>query len=124
MAQYMKSSHNQFKKKSKKTLYRQFEYSKKKKKDTQEESERAAEVISKKLGLPPDILAGAPIINSIGRTELVLENYTNIIEYTGQIIKVQTKLCRVIIEGTNLDIAYFCNDEMKVTGMIHSIHYQ
>lgn len=124
MSDRMKSSHDQFKKNSKKTLYSQFEYSKKKRKETKEEQEQITETISRKLGLPSDILAGAPIINAIGRTELVIENYKNIIEYTGTLIKVQTKLCRISIEGTNLNIIYFNNDEMKVTGIIHSIHYK
>lgn len=124
MSDRIKSNHKQFKKDAKKTIYRQFEYSKKNKKDTDEEQENTMELISRKLGLPPDILAGAPIITSIGRNELVIENYKNIIEYNGNIIKVQTKLCRISIEGSNLNIIYFNHDEMKITGMIHAIHYK
>lgn len=124
MAGRTKSNHKQFKKDAKKTIYSQFEYSKKKKKETEEEMEHPMEIISRKLGLPADILAGAPIITSIGRNELVVENYKNIIEYNGNIIKVQTKLCRIMIEGVNLNIIYFNNDEMKITGIIHAIHYK
>ncbi len=122
MASHMKSSHKQFKKDSKKTIYSHFEYSKKKKKD--EDKESAMEFVSRKLGLSSDILAGAPVVSAIGRNELLIENYKNIIEYTGTIIKVQTKLCRILVEGKNLNIIYFNNDEMKITGMIHAIHYK
>lgn len=124
MAARLKSNHDKFKKDAKKTIYNQFEYSKKKKKETNEENETAMEVVSRKLGLPSDILAGAPIITAIGRNELVVENYKSIIEYNGNVIKVQTKLCRISIEGANLNIIYFNNDEMKITGIFHAIYYK
>lgn len=121
MDRSLKSNHKKFKKQSKKTIYRQFEYSKKKKK---EEKETAMEAVSNYLKLPADILAGAPIITATGKNELVVENYKNIIEYTGTIIRVQTKMGRICIEGVNLNINYFNNDEMKVTGIIRTIHYK
>jgi len=124
MTGQMKSNHKQFKKNNKKTLYSQFEYNKKKKKEVPEDRESVMEIVSRKLGLPSDILAGAPIITSVGRSELVVENYKSIIEYNGNVIKVQTKLCRIIVEGVNLNIIYFNNDEMKITGIIHSISYK
>ena len=124
MAGRIKSSHNQYKKNVNKSIYSQFEYIKKKKEDISEEDETIMEVVSKKLGLPSDILAGAPIITAIGRNEMVIENYKNIIEYNGNVIKVQTKLCRILIEGVNLNILYFNNDEMKITGIFHSIYYK
>ena len=118
----LKSNHKKFKQNSKKTIYSQFEYSKKKRKE--EDHETLMESVSDKLRLPTDILAGAPIITATGRNELVIENYKSIIEYNGDLIKVQTKLCRISIEGKNLNINYFTNDEMKVTGMIQAIHYK
>lgn len=120
----VKSNHKQFKKENKKTLYSQFEYSRKKRKEAPEDRESVMEAVSRKLGLPSDILAGAPILTSVGRSELVVENYKSIIEYNGNVIKVQTKLCRIIVEGVNLNIIYFNNDEMKITGIIHSIAYK
>lgn len=123
MAGQIKSNHKQYKKDNKKALYSQFEYSKKKK-EVPEDRESAMEVVSRKLGLPSDILAGAPILTSVGRSELVVENYKSIIEYNGNVIKVQTKLCRIVVEGVNLNIVYFNNDEMKITGIIHSISYK
>lgn len=124
MAERMKSTHKQFKKDAKKTIYSQFEYSKKTKKEMPEEKETVMEVVSRTLGLSSDILAGAPIITAFGRNELVIENYKSIIEYNGKVIKVQTKLCRITIEGVGLNIIYFNNDEMKITGIIHAIYYK
>lgn len=124
MVSQTKSKHKKFKKDAKKTIYSQFEYNKKKRKEIPEEKETAMEAVSKALGLPSDVLAGAPIITAYGRNELVIENYKSIIEYNGTLIKVQTKLYRIVIEGVNLNIVHFNNDEMKITGIIHSILYK
>ncbi len=120
MKKIPKSSHNEFKKKAKNTLYQGFQ----KKKKPKERDLNYMEEVSSRLGLPADVLAGAPIITATGRNELSVENYKGIIEYNGNVIKVQTKLCRVCIEGKNLNILYFTEDEMRVTGYIRAIYYQ
>lgn len=121
MKDHLKSSHNKFKKNARSTLYVGLNQKKK----PQKEKERTyMEEISNRIGLPADILAGAPIITATGRNELCLENYKGIIEYNGNIIKVQTKICRICIEGRHLNILYFTEDEMRITGYIQAIYYQ
>ncbi|WP_167956385.1 YabP/YqfC family sporulation protein [Anaerosporobacter faecicola] len=121
MSKNIKSSHNTFKKKSKKTLYKQFDRSQKK--VSPEEKESYLETLSKNLSLPGDMIAGAPIITTTGRCSLCIENYKGIIEYNSNVIKVQTKTGKICVEGNNLIIKYFTNDEMRVTGIVHSIKY-
>ncbi len=121
MKDHLKSSHMKFKKNAKNTLYQGLN-SKNKSKSYQETS--CLEEISSRLHLPADILAGAPIITATGRNELCLENYKGIIEFNGNLIKVQTKLCRICIEGKHLNILYFTEDEMRITGYIQAIYYQ
>lgn len=122
MNRKIKSNHNKFKQKSNSSIYSQLSDSKKIKKQT--EKENYMEVISNNLRLPSDILASAPIVTATGRNQVCIENYKGIIEYNGELIKVQTKVCRICIEGTNLNIDYFTNDEMRISGMIHCIHYK
>lgn len=117
----MESSHEDFKKKSKNTLYKDF---RKKKKTNEYEKQSYLEELSNRLHLPADMLAGAPIITATGRNELCLENYKGIIEFNSNLIRIQTKLCRICIEGKNLNILYFTEDEMKITGYINTIYYQ
>jgi sporulation protein YqfC len=69
------------------------------------------------------MLAGAPIITAIGRNELYIENYKGILEYNSKSIRILTKIGRINIEGKNLNIEYFTNDEMKIIGMIFSIDF-
>lgn len=120
MKKALKSSHKEFKKNARNTLYQGFQ----KKKSPKEPRLNHMEELSSRLGLPADVIAGAPVITATGRNELSVENYKGIIEYDGNVIKVQTKLCRVCIEGKNLNILYFTEDEMRVTGYIQAIYYQ
>lgn len=116
----IKSSHKKFKLKSNKELYNNIDKTKKK-----EEAERATylEILSSQLKLPSDVLAGAPIITALGRSEVCIENYKGILEYNNTLIKILTKIGNLHIEGKNLTISYFTNDEMKITGVIHNISY-
>lgn len=117
----LKSAHKEFKKNSKKTLYQGFDVKNKIKKVR---DLSYLEELSSHLNLPADVLAGAAIITATGRNELCLENYKGIIEYNDNLIKVQTKSYKICIEGKKLNILYFTEDEMRITGLIQSIYYQ
>jgi sporulation protein YqfC len=120
MNKKLKSNHKKYKQESNKEIYDRIDKSKKLEKA---ERETYLEILSNQLKLPSDILAGAPIITALGRNEVCVENYKGILEYNNCIIKILTKIGRVNIEGKNLMIQYFTNDEMKITGMIYSINY-
>lgn len=121
MKDNLKSSHQKFKKENKDRLYKGLD---KKNKSKSNQSPTYLEELSSRIHLPADILAGAPIITATGRNEICLENYKGIIEYNGNLIKVQTKLCKICIEGKQLNILYFTEDEMRITGYIQAIYYQ
>ncbi|NLK27455.1 MAG: sporulation protein [Clostridiales bacterium] len=121
MKSNLKSTHKKFKKKAIHDLYKDIESKNKRKK---KERINYLEELSNHLHLPQDILVGAPIITATGRNEICLENYKGIIEYNGNIIKVQTKMCKICIEGRNLNILYFTEDEMRITGFVQAIYYQ
>lgn len=117
----IKSSHDRFKKTSAKSIYSKFPVETKKKREA--EKQTYLEALSTNLNLPADILAGAPILTVTGNRQLCLENYKGIIEYTGNLIRVQAKSCRIHIEGTGLNIDYFTDDEMRISGRVKEIHY-
>ena len=79
--------------------------------------------IAEKLNIPQDISDGLPIVTVTGKNEIYVENYKGIIEYGKCCIKIQTKVCRVTFSGKNLDIVYYTNVDMKITGEIESICY-
>lgn len=120
MGKNLKSSHKKFKKEAKDTLYKGLDTKKRKVKPRLSYLEE----LSSQLNLPADVIAGAPIITATGRNEICLENYKGIIEYNGNLVKIQTKACKICIEGKELNILYFTEDEMKITGYIKAIYYQ
>jgi sporulation protein YqfC len=120
MSLRIKSNHKNFKQKSNKELYNLINRAKK-----QEKAERESylEILSSQLRIPSDVIAGAPIITAIGRNELCIESYKGILEYNNCCIKIMTGIGKVVISGKNLNISYFTNDEMKITGLVHSIEF-
>ena len=119
MSRNPKSSHEKYKKDAKDRLYKGID----KKKKKVEPRLSLLEELSCHLNLPADIIADAPIVTATGRNEICLENYKGIIEYNSSLVKVQTKACKIKIEGRELNILYFTEDEMKITGYIRSINY-
>ncbi len=79
--------------------------------------------LSEAINIPKDVAFGLPIMRMIGREEFCMENYRGILEYTENMIRVQTKIGQVILKGKHLEITTYSCDEMKVTGLIHSVEY-
>ena len=75
------------------------------------------------LGIPREVYAGAAIVSSFGNGCLYIENHKGIIEYTSESIKIQARPCKIHITGTNLDIAFYTMEELKVVGHIIQISY-
>lgn len=76
------------------------------------------------LELPKDLVYGAVLVSITGRQEILIENYRGILEYTKNHISLQTKTCRLVVRGKDLDISYYTNEEMKITGLIDSVIYE
>lgn len=79
--------------------------------------------IMESLELPGDLMYGTVIVTVTGNREALVENYKGILEYTCEKIRIETKHCRVQICGRHLQIRYYTNDEMKITGFIERIVY-
>ena len=74
--------------------------------------------------MPKDVVLGASVVTVIGNGEISIENYRGILEYTGELIRVQTKKGQIQVHGKGLQIEYYLNDEMKITGKIHTLEYE
>jgi sporulation protein YqfC len=75
------------------------------------------------LKLPKDVLMGAMRVTLTGNEEAWIENYKGILEYSDSFIMLQGKTCRVCIEGKDLEIDYYTNEDMKVSGNICCVRY-
>ena len=58
-----------------------------------------------------------------GKHEAYVENYMSLIEYTENQIRIQTRTCKLEIHGKQLEIVYYTNEEMKITGELLEVKY-
>ena len=75
------------------------------------------------LNLPKDLTLGAVILTITGKHEAYVENYMSLIEYTENQIRIQTRTCKLEIHGKQLEIVYYTNEEMKITGELLEVKY-
>lgn len=73
------------------------------------------------LKLPRDSVLGDSIITITGNTELLIENYKGILQYSEELILLQGKNRKIELKGKRLNIVYYTNEDMKICGRIESI---
>ncbi len=79
--------------------------------------------IAEMLEVPTDVALGDSIITLTGKREVLIENYSGILEYDDNVVKIKTKNGRIEMIGKHFKIAYLTNEEIKVTGQISTIKY-
>lgn len=73
--------------------------------------------------IPKDVGLGVPTITMRGKSEIIIESYRGIIEYHNDRIRVLTKVGQLLVVGNNMNIDYYENDEMRISGTIISVEY-
>lgn len=87
------------------------------------EKEQIREKLASAASMPKDVVLGASVVTMLGRNEVSIENYRGIIEYTDTLIRVQTKSGQIRLTGKRLQVEYYTNDEMKITGAVHTLEF-
>ncbi|MCI7191577.1 MAG: YabP/YqfC family sporulation protein [Lachnospiraceae bacterium] len=82
---------------------------------------RGKELVVESLKLPRDSVLGDSIITVTGNTEILIENYKGILQYSDELILLQGKNRKIELKGKRLNIVYYTNEDMKISGMIESI---
>ncbi|WP_313756362.1 sporulation protein YqfC [Tissierella sp.] len=77
--------------------------------------------ISEALELPIDIMMDLPRLTLIGNIEVSLLNHKGIIEYTKEIIRINTKIGIFKITGEELEIKTILSEEIIIAGLINDI---
>lgn len=73
--------------------------------------------------VPKDVSQGLPYLSILGNSDMYIENYKGILEYSREQIRIQTKFGRIELTGKRLHIDYYSNDEMKIKGFISKIEF-
>lgn len=86
--------------------------------------ERSREIISEKLDLPKDVILNLPKITILGDEEITIENHKGIILFERNIIKINTKVKIINIEGENFEILYIGDSTITISGKFKVISYE
>ena len=89
-----------------------------------EKIERTREILTEKFDLPKDVIMNLPKITIIGESEITIENHKGIILFERSIIKINTKVKIINIEGENFEILYIGDSTITISGKFKSISYE
>ena len=59
-----------------------------------------------------------------GDFEVFIGNYRGIAEYSDALVRIRTRTGEIRVTGSRLQVDYYTNDEMKVTGKIGEIRFE
>ena len=90
----------------------------------QRKIEKSREIIAETFDLPKDIVLNVPKITIIGNDEITIENHKGIILFERNVIKVNTKVKAINIEGENFEILYIGYSTITISGKFKSISYE
>ena len=76
------------------------------------------------LKLPEDLVYKDPMVTLLGRRQLRIENYQNLLEYQADNIVIRVHKYKLVVTGKNLEIVSYTNDEMYISGEIHCVSYE
>lgn len=82
---------------------------------------RFSNKVNQILEVPREITEKTPKFTIVGFDEMLIENYTGILEYEEFYIKIKTEIGNVNISGFNLGLEQVTEDDISVKGKIESI---
>ena len=77
--------------------------------------------IDRLLEMPQEIYTNNPKVTINGFEEILIENYKGILEYEEFLVRINTYLGIINVNGYNLNLETMTNDDIRVTGKIESI---
>ena len=73
------------------------------------------------LELPKEVMLNLPLISLTGKEELIIENYKGIVEYGDEVMRVNTAIGVLRIEGKGLLLRQLTSECIVVTGTIKGV---
>ncbi len=81
------------------------------------------EKVIKMLEIPDEVASDRPKITTVGRKEVFVENYKGIIEFTNEIVRINSNHGVITITGANMKIKEITSDDIIIIGDIENIDY-
>lgn len=79
--------------------------------------------VSEIFELPKEITLNMPKINMIGNNQMLVENHRGIIEYTPSLIRVNSTIGVIRIQGNELSLRNIGAEDIMISGEIRSIEF-
>ena len=73
------------------------------------------------LEMPKEVYTNMPKLTVVGFEEMIIENYKSILEYEEFLVRINTHIGILNINGFNLNLEKMTNDDIKITGTIESV---
>ncbi|MGL5380827.1 sporulation protein YqfC [Clostridium sp.] len=85
---------------------------------------KSREILVEKLDFPKDVILDMPKIVVLGDGEITVENHKGIATFERNMIKINTRVSPIIINGENFEILYIGNTTITISGKFKSIIYE
>lgn len=89
-----------------------------------ERLEKAKEYIVDKFELPKEVMMNLPRIIILGKEEITIENHKGILSFNSNLVKINSGIGSVIIEGKNFEILFMGGSTLTIGGKFKSIMYE
>lgn len=73
--------------------------------------------------LPNEIILNVPLITIIGRSKIVIENFKNIVQYSNEIIKINTSCGVFKVAGKNLFLKELNKNKILIKGTLSQFEF-
>ena len=79
------------------------------------------EKISETLSMPKDVTMNFPRLTLLGKSELTVENFKGIVEYTENLLRLNTSTHLLKVEGEKLTVSNMTSEDIEIRGVINKI---
>ena len=90
----------------------------------EEKFQRGKEKILSKLDFPSDISLDLPRIIVVGNREITIENHKGIIFFETNMVKINSRIGAIIINGENFEILFIAETSITISGVFNGISYE
>ncbi len=80
--------------------------------------------IEKLLENPVEVTTNIPKITLIGFNQLMIENYTGVIEYEEHLVKINSSIGIIIIEGNKMNLNQINENDVLISGVLSKIYLE
>ncbi len=80
--------------------------------------------IERIMELPIEVTTNIPKITIIGFNQIMIENYKGIIEYEEYLVKINTSIGIIIIEGNKMNLNQINENDILISGEIYKLYLE